>query len=98
MILEADDDGSGTIDFEEFLGLMQKRLQELDVGEELIQAFKVYDKGNNEEIATEEIRKILMKMGEYTSKEEIDEIIHDLDPEGTKILNYGNYVRENWNF
>ena len=47
MIMEADDDGSGTIDFDEFLGLMSKRLQELDVKEELIEAFRVYDREKN---------------------------------------------------
>ncbi|CDW82789.1 calmodulin [Stylonychia lemnae] len=78
MILEADEDGSGTIDFDEFLTLMQKRLQELDVKEELIEAFKVYDKEKNGCIAVDEMKKILQKMGESVSKEEIDEVIKDL--------------------
>ena len=47
MILEADEDGNGSIDFDEFLMLMSKRLQELDVKEELIEAFRVYDKEKN---------------------------------------------------
>lgn len=64
MIIEADEDGSGTIDFEEFLSLMSKRLQELDVKEELIEAFKVYDREKNGTISMDDIRKILMKMGE----------------------------------
>ena len=59
MIMEADDDGSGTIDFDEFLGLMSKRLQELDVKEELIEAFRVYDREKNGQISIDEIKKIL---------------------------------------
>lgn len=59
MIVEADEDGSGTIDFDEFLMLMSKRLQELDVREELTEAFKVYDKEKNGQIPLEEIKKIL---------------------------------------
>lgn len=31
MIVEADEDGSGSIEFDEFLGLMKKRLTNLDV-------------------------------------------------------------------
>jgi calmodulin len=59
MIVEADDDGSGTIDFDEFLMLMSKRLSELDVKEELIEAFRVYDRDKNGVISMDEIRKIL---------------------------------------
>ena len=64
MIVEADDDGSGTIDFEEFLTLMYKRLSELDVREELLEAFKVYDREGTGLINIDEIKKILMKMGD----------------------------------
>ena len=61
---EIDKDGSGTIDFDEFLTLMSKRLSELDVKEELIEAFRVYDREKNGVISMDEIRKILMRMGE----------------------------------
>ncbi len=93
MIIEADEDGSGTIDFDEFLMLMSKRLQELDVKEELIEAFKVYDKEKNGCISVDEIKKILQKMGETISKEEIEEVLKDLDPESTKIFRYEEYVK-----
>jgi len=77
---------------------MSKRLQELDVKEELIEAFKVYDKEKNGCIGVDEIRKILQKMGESVSREEIEEVIKDLDPEGTQIFKYDRYVNENWDF
>ena len=98
MIMEADDDGSGTIDFDEFLGLMSKRLQELDVKEELIEAFRVYDREKNGQISIDEIKKILQKMGETISKDEIEEVIRDLDPEHSKIFRYEDYVKQNWDF
>lgn len=98
MIVEADDDGSGTIDFEEFLTLMYKRLSELDVREELLEAFKVYDREGTGLINIDEIKKILMKMGDQTTKEEIDEVLQDLDPQGFKMLKYEDYVKENWDF
>ncbi len=98
MILEADEDGSGTIDFDEFLMLMSKRLQELDVKEELIEAFRVYDKEKNGCITIDEIKKILQKVGETISKEEIEEVLKDLDPDNSKIFRYEDYVKSNWDF
>lgn len=37
-------------------------------------------------------------MGETISKEEIEEVLKDLDPEGTKVLRYDDYVKQNWDF
>lgn len=37
-------------------------------------------------------------MGETISKEEIEEVIRDLDPDGTKVFRYDDYVENNWDF
>ena len=47
MINEVDIDGNGTIDFKEFLGLMARKMRDNDSEEELIEAFKVYDRDGN---------------------------------------------------
>merc|ERR1712064_161539 len=43
MINEIDEDGNGTVDFEEFLVMMSKKLKDTDSEEELREAFKVFD-------------------------------------------------------
>jgi len=43
MINEADADGSGSIDFEEFLKLMAKNMKDLENENDLFEAFKVLD-------------------------------------------------------
>ena len=43
LIQEADPEG-GSMGVEEFLALMQKKLQEVDVQEEIIEAFRVFDR------------------------------------------------------
>jgi len=39
--------GNGTIDFEEFISMMAKKMQETDSEEELREAFRVFDKDGN---------------------------------------------------
>jgi len=58
----------------------------------------VYDKEKNGCIGVDDIKKILQKMGETISKEEIEEVLKDLDPEGSKIFRYEDYVKSNWDF
>jgi calmodulin len=43
--------GNGTIDFDEFLNMMAKKMKETDSEEELREAFRVFDKdGNGQEL------------------------------------------------
>lgn len=44
MINEVDADGNGTIDFPEFLTLMARKMKDTDSEEEILEAFKVFDK------------------------------------------------------
>ena len=44
---QVDADGSGTIDFPEFLTMMARKVKEVEGDEELRQAFMVFDKDGN---------------------------------------------------
>merc|ERR1712022_96093 len=50
MINEVDADGSGTIDFPDFLNLMARKMKDTDSEEEIKEAFKVFDKEGDEMI------------------------------------------------
>lgn len=43
MIADIDKDGSGTIDFEEFLQMMTAKMGERDSKEEIMKAFRLFD-------------------------------------------------------
>ena len=82
MIQQVDSE-SGTIDFEEFVQMMQAKLQEVDVQEEIIESFRVFDKERTGFVSIDEVKKVLTKMGDGTlKKDEINEILRELDPEG----------------
>ncbi len=42
--VQVDADGNGTIDFPEFLTLMARKMKDTDSEEEILEAFKVFDK------------------------------------------------------
>lgn len=56
MVNEIDEDGSGTIEFPEFLKLMAKKMKDTDAEEELVEAFKVFDKEGKGLVTIEEIK------------------------------------------
>ena len=92
MINEVDADGSGTIEFPEFLTLMARKNKDTDTDEELIEAFKVFDRDGNGFISTAELRHVLTNLGERLTSEEVDEMIRENDTDGDGQINYEEFV------
>ena len=93
MINEVDMDGNGTIDFPEFLSLMARKMKETDTEEELMEAFRVFDRDCNGFISAAELRHVMANLGEKLSEEEIDEMIKEADLDGDGAINYEEFVR-----
>uniref|UniRef100_A0A8C2IFB7 Troponin C, skeletal muscle n=1 Tax=Cyprinus carpio TaxID=7962 RepID=A0A8C2IFB7_CYPCA len=82
IIEEVDEDGSGTIDFEEFLVMMVQQLKEDQAGkseEELSECFRVFDKNQDGFIDRDEFADILRATGEPVTDEDINELMADAD-------------------
>ncbi|CAO3621503.1 unnamed protein product [Cunninghamella blakesleeana] len=92
MISEVDADGNGTIDFREFLTLMQKKQGHSDTVEELKDAFKVFDKDGNGFISHQELRHVMQSVGERLSEAEIDEMIKEADLDKDGQINYEEFL------
>jgi len=93
MINEVDADGNGTLDFTEFLSLMATKTKELDVEEEFIEAFRVFDRDGNGFVSAAELRQALTAMGEKMTDEEVDEIIKEAQIDGEGMINYERFVK-----
>jgi len=93
MINEVDADGSGTIDFKEFLEMMTKHMKESDCEQELREAFKVFDKDGNGKISSEELKTVMTNLGEKLSDEEINEMIREADDDGDGEVDYEEFVK-----
>uniref|UniRef100_A0AAY5KZ38 Troponin C, skeletal muscle n=1 Tax=Esox lucius TaxID=8010 RepID=A0AAY5KZ38_ESOLU len=96
IIEEVDEDGSGTIDFEEFLVMMVRLLKEDQAGkseEELAECFRVFDKNADGYIDREEFAIIIRSTGEQISEEEIDELLKDGDKNADGMLDFDEFLK-----
>ena len=81
MIIDVDEDKSETIDFKEFLGLMAKKMKENDSEDELIEAFKVFDRDGNGKISAHELRYVMLSSGEDLTEQDIQEMVLEAEME-----------------
>ncbi|KAM7462880.1 hypothetical protein LguiA_031001 [Lonicera macranthoides] len=93
MLNEVDADGNGTIEFVEFLNLMAKKMKDNDVEEELKEAFKVFDKDQNGYISANELRHVMINLGEKLTDEEVEQMIMEADLDGDGQVNFDEFVK-----
>ncbi|XP_047503286.1 calmodulin-like isoform X2 [Pieris napi] len=92
MVKEVDQDGNGTIEFNEFLQMMSKKMRGGDGEDELREAFRVFDKNNDGLISSVELRHVMTNLGERLSEEEVDDMIREADLDGDGMVNYDEFV------
>merc|ERR1711983_192216 len=86
-----EDEGSFT-DFPEFLTLVSKTISKSKSKEGLLEAFRVFDKTDDGFIAGEEIKAIMMSMGDKLSEEEYQEMMAEMsDQDGN--FDYHKFVK-----
>ncbi|PBC26064.1 Calmodulin [Apis cerana cerana] len=88
MVNEVDQDGNGTIEFNEFLQMMSKKMKGADGEDELREAFRVFDKNKDGLISSKELRHVMTNLGEKLSEEEVDDMIKEADLDGDGMVNY----------
>ncbi|KAF9435634.1 calmodulin-like 3, partial [Entomortierella beljakovae] len=92
MVRALDVDGSGTIDFLEFLTLMTRNSAKTDYDTELKEAFKVFDKDGNGFISRSELSHALSNLGSTLTEEEVDAMIQEADINGDGQVNYEEFA------
>ncbi|KAI3667275.1 hypothetical protein L6452_42325 [Arctium lappa] len=79
MIADVDKDGSGAIDFDEFVHMMTAKIGERDSKEELTKAFHIIDQDKNGKISVDDIKHIAKELGEHFTDAEIHEMVEEAD-------------------
>ena len=93
IINEVDSDGNGTLDFEEFLALMCKKMADTDIDLELKNAFNIIDLDANGKINTNELKRLFESSGDKVTDEEVEEMIREADLDGDGLIDLEEFKR-----
>ena len=93
MISEIDKDGSGTIDFDEFLSMMTAKMGERDSREEIMKAFRLFDDDETGKISFKNLKRVAKELGENMTDEELQEMIDEADRNGDGEVDEEEFFR-----
>merc|ERR1712183_1122008 len=93
MISDIGKDGSGTIDFNEFLEMMTTKMSEKDSREEILKAFRLFDDDETGFITLKNLRRVAKEIGENMTDEELQEMIDEADRDGDGQVSEEEFLR-----
>lgn len=92
IVNEADEDNNGTIELDEFLNMMARRMNVEDSPEEEIkEVFRQFDKNNDGLISAAELRYIMNIMGESPSEQDIDKMMEVATKSKDKTISFEDF-------
>merc|ERR1712032_545034 len=91
LINVVDKDGTGTIDFPEFLQMMRIKVHDQNQEEDIREAFRVFDNDGNGFIDRRELALMMRFSGEAVSESEIEEIIKEADVDMNGLIDYAEF-------
>ncbi|XP_023240429.1 calmodulin-like [Centruroides sculpturatus] len=91
---EIDPDGRGKIDFSKLLSVMAKEMKKRDSDEEIIEAFKFFDKEGTGLVNAAELRRIMTTMGQKLSEQEVDDMIKQANVDENGNIDYCKFIQK----
>ncbi len=93
---EIDVDQNGNVDFKEFITLIARRVRDSDLEQENIEAFKVFDRNEDNLISKEELKFVMYVLserliGEPITDEEVAAMMAQADEDGDGYISYKEF-------
>ena len=92
MIEEVDDDNNGYCEYDEFLLLMSKKINEGQMDEEMMEAFKTFDEAGKGYINLNDLKRVLKQYNENLSDEEVTILFHETDADKDNKINFKDFI------
>jgi len=86
-----DAEGTGYIGCEEFCSILRKKFKDDEDERELREMFRILDKEKRGEVNTSELRWILKNLGDDLTEADIDDMIADVDTDGSGWIDYNEF-------
>merc|ERR1711981_1397886 len=93
MVQEIDVDGNSTVEFEEFVEMMEGKMSGKDPVEEMKKAFALYDVDNKGKITITDMERVAKELGENLSTDELQGILDESDRDGNGTLTEDEFIR-----
>lgn len=90
---EADDNKDGKINFDEFLMIMNARMQPINKEEKLQLSFRIFDKNGDGFISFDDLRNIMLNLGEHLADKDINEMMKLGMPDNDGKISYENFLK-----
>ena len=93
MIRSVDESGDGTIGFQEFVVLMQRRVARHKGGFDkmLKDAFQTFDEDGNGTISREELKLLMSRLSQNLSEAELDAMMDEIDTDGDGVISFEEF-------
>lgn len=88
---------NGSVSFQDFLCIMQTRVNTTDTYEDILRAFKVFDPSGSGYISNFQFRRAMTSYGEQFDDEQVDEMIREAGSDANGNINYTEFVQTLFN-
>ncbi|CAL8077348.1 unnamed protein product [Calicophoron daubneyi] len=92
MIKQVDTDNSGTMNFMEFITMVEQKKKYQDTDENLRKSFKFFDKDGDGYITAVELKSVISKVNTNVTTKEIEEMIKKVDKNKDGRLDYDEFI------
>lgn len=90
---EGDQDGNHTIEFDEFIAMMETKLDHQNKYDELVDSFSVFDRDKNGLIDASELKCAMSKLGYDLTNDEVATMIKEADLDGNGKIDFDEYYQ-----
>lgn len=93
MMQAVDEDGSGQIDFDEFLGMMIKKMDDGQLEREIMDSFALLDKDGSGLISADELKHVVTDFCGKLTEAEVNDLLSEADITGDGLLSYEEFYK-----